>query len=61
MDPALHRIRIQTLRLTRYSQKIKEKIWNQDLIGNLPDIAEAHEIARRLYPQVAARLKGQNV
>jgi hypothetical protein len=45
-------IRAQTIRLMRYCQRTKEKIWagtRRDLFNALPDIAEVHEIARRLY------------
>lgn len=44
-------------RLERYAVQSREKIWKQDFIGALADLAETGEIARRLYLQVQNFLK----
>jgi hypothetical protein len=49
---SFHEIRVQALRLERYCWRSKNKIWRgdrRDLIDAMADVAEAGEIARRLY------------
>ena len=57
IDPAvaLHRIRVRSVRLQRYANWTKEKIWRgsqRDFIEALAHCAEAGEQARRLYSEL---------
>jgi hypothetical protein len=56
---SLHQIRVQTLRLERYSRRVKDRIWTgdrTDLIQAMADVAEAAEISRRLWQQLSDNL-----
>jgi hypothetical protein len=56
----LHQTRIQAKRLERFAYLVKDKIWRgdrRDLIGAMTDVAEAAEIARRLYNTLARVIK----
>jgi hypothetical protein len=51
----MHQIRTQTIRLERYCRRAKDKIWaaeRDDLLAAMADVAEAGEIARRLYSHI---------
>jgi hypothetical protein len=55
----LHQIRTQSVRLERYCRRTRDKIWagnRDDLLGALADVAEAAEIARRLYSAIEKQL-----
>jgi len=57
---SLAQIRYSAKRLERYCRRTKDKIWSakrDDFIGAMADVAEVHEIARRLYDSLAAFLK----
>jgi hypothetical protein len=57
----LHAVRVAAKRLERYSRKVKDEIWCGDrrkLIDALADVAEASEIARRLYDALAKVIRG---
>jgi len=59
MSNPLHRIRVAALRLQRYSDRIKDKVWAGDrasLINALSDTAEISEIAHRLWPQLQKQI-----
>ena len=59
MSNPLHRIRVAALRLQRYSDRIKDKVWAGDrasLINALSDTAELTEIARRLWLQLQKQI-----
>jgi hypothetical protein len=56
----LHSVRVAAKRLERYSHKVKDEIWCGDrrkLFDALADVAEAGEIARRLYIALAKVIK----
>lgn len=64
MGADLHAAKVAAVRLQRYSRKVKDGIWIGDrrkLIDALADVAEAGEIARRLYDALQKVInKGNN-
>jgi hypothetical protein len=60
MGADLHSVRVAAKRLERYSRKVKDGIWIGDrrkLIDAMADVAEAGEIARRLYTALEKVIK----
>ena len=59
---SLRQVRVQVVRLERYCQRTKDRVWSgnyRDLCNALADCAEAAEIARRLYLLIETAVQQQ--